>query len=269
MNQLAQAFQRDMIKTYRKSIWSKFIKAIKEYRLLEPGDTVAVAVSGGKDSLLMAALFRELERHPIMPLRINYIAMDPGYSGTSMELLKRNAEALDIPLMIRESNIFRVVERLANDYPCYMCARMRRGFLYSAAQELGCNKLALGHHFDDIIETTMMSILFSGQVRTMIPKLPSENFDNMELIRPMSMIRESYIIKIIKNNNMVTMNCGCEIQVCSTSSKRQLVKSWIQDLAKDHPDIEQNIYKATENVDMDGIIGWIRDGHRESRYQDE
>ena len=269
MNQLAQAFQRDMIKTYRKTIWSKFIKAIKEYRLLESGDTVAVAVSGGKDSLLMAALFRELERHPIVPIKVHYIAMDPGYSDQSLTRLKENAQALDIPLMIRESNIFHVVERIANDYPCYMCARMRRGFLYSAAQELGCNKLALGHHYDDIIETTMMSILFSGQVRTMIPKLPSENFDNMELIRPMSMVRESEIIKIMKNNQIETMNCGCEIQVCSTSSKRQLVKKWIQDLAKDYPDIEQNIYKAMENVDMDGIIGWIRNGIRKSRYQDE
>jgi len=261
-----QLFERDIIKTYRSSIWSKFIKGIKKYNLLEDGDKVAVAMSGGKDSLLLAKLFQELVRHPIMDIEVVFISMDPGYSEENLNLHFENARKLGIPLNIESSNIFNVVEKIANDYPCYMCARMRRGFLYNMAKEKGCNKLALGHHFDDIIETTLMNILYSGSFRTMLPKVPSENFEGIELIRPMALIKEEDIIRIMENNKIETMGCGCEIHVCSVSSKRQLVKNLIKELKLDTEDIDKNIYRAAENVDLDGIIGWVKDKERKNRY---
>ncbi|QMS84969.1 tRNA 2-thiocytidine biosynthesis TtcA family protein [Candidatus Xianfuyuplasma coldseepsis] len=264
-----QNFERDIIKTYRKQLWSPFIKAIKKYKLIEEGDKVAVAVSGGKDSLLLAKLFQELQKHPLMKFDVEFISMDPGYNEINRTLQEENSHKLGISLTVEPSNIFTIVEKIANDYPCYMCARMRRGFLYNMAQKLGCNKLALGHHFDDIIETTMLNILYSGNFRTMLPKVPSKNFENMELIRPMAFIKESDIIKIMKNNSIETMDCGCEIQVCSVSSKRQRVKQLIRDLKQETDEIDRNIYKAAENVDLDGIIGWIEaDKERKTRYDE-
>lgn len=262
-----QGFERDIIKTYRKDIWSKFIKGIKAYDLLQDGDKVAVAVSGGKDSILLAKLFQELTRHPIMDIEVVFITMDPGYNQINLDLLHKNTELLGIPIDIEESNIFRIAGTIAKDYPCYMCARMRRGFLYNMAKERGCNKLALGHHFNDIIETTLMNVLYSGNYRTMLPKVPSENFEGLELIRPMCLIKEEDITKIMVHNHIETMGCGCEIQACSVSSKRQRVKQLIQELVTETQDLDMNIFRSAENVDLDGIIGWTKDGNRSNRYQ--
>lgn len=268
MKPIKQAFERDIIKTYRKQLWSRFIKGIKTYNLIEPGDKVAVAVSGGKDSLLLAKLFQELKRHPIMDFDVVYISMDPGFNQINKDKLQENTTKLGIELDIENSNIFQVAGHIAKDYPCYMCARMRRGFLYNMAKERGCNKLALGHHFNDIIETTMLNVLYSGTMRTMLPKLPSENFEGLELIRPMCLIREDDIVKIMDHHCIDTMDCGCEIQACSISSKRQRVKQLIKDLVEETPDLDKNIYRTAENVDFDGIIGWVEGGKRFTRYDD-
>ncbi len=259
-------FEKDIIKTYRKDIWSKFIKAIKKYNLIEEGDKVAIAMSGGKDSLLMAKLFQELQKHPLKNFEIEFISMDPGYNEENLKMHFENAEKLGVPLNIAESNIFKVVEKISNDYPCYLCARMRRGFLYNMAKERGCNKLALGHHFDDVIETTMLNMLYAGSVQTMLPKLPSDNFEGIELIRPMYMIKEKDIIRIMKANGIETMDCGCEITVCRTSSKRYEVKQLIEKLKKTSPDVDKNIFRAAENVNMDKIVSWTQNGEKYNRY---
>ena len=177
--------ERSIVKTYRKHIWSKFIKAIKDYQLIEEGDKIAVGISGGKDSILMAKLFQELQRHSQIKFEVVFLAMDPGYHPDIKKLLIENCEYLNIPIHMYDSGIFDVVDKMAKDYPCYLCARMRRGSLYAKAQEFGCNKLALGHHYNDVIETTMLNILYAGNFKTMLPKLKSKNFENLELIRPM------------------------------------------------------------------------------------
>ncbi len=269
MKDLSKKFERDIIKTYRKDIWSKFIKAIKKYDLIQEGDKIAIAMSGGKDSLLMAKLFQELKKHPLKNFEIEFISMDPGFSEENKKLHFGNAEILDVPLNIEKSNIFNVVEKISNDYPCYMCARMRRGFLYNMAKERGCNKLALGHHFDDVIETTMLNMLYAGSIQTMLPKLPSDNFEGIELIRPMYLIKEKDIERIMKANDISTMDCGCEITVCSTSSKRYEVKQLIKKLKETSQDVDKNIFRATENVNVDKIVSWTYEGKKYNRYIDE
>ena len=214
----------------------------------------------------MAKLFQELMRRRFFDIKVKFISMDPGFNQINLSLLKENTEKLGIPIILRNSNIFKVAEKIAKDYPCYICARMRRGFLYNVAQELGCNKLALGHHFDDIIETTMMNIFYSGMVRTMLPKIKSDNFENMELIRPMCLIREKDIERIMKKNNIETMDCGCEIHACSISSKRQRVKRLIKELSIETKDVKKNIFRSVENIDKNGIIGWIDKKERFNRY---
>ena len=189
--------ERSILKTYRKPIWSKFVKAIKEYELIQEGDKIGVAISGGKDSILMAKLLQELQRHGMVKFELEFIAMDPGYHPQIKSLLKENLEYLGIQTHIYDSGIFEVVDKMANDYPCYMCARMRRGSLYAKAEELGCNKLALGHHFNDVIETTLLNVLYGGNYKTMLPKLKAKNFDNMELIRPLYLIEEEAIKKFM------------------------------------------------------------------------
>ena len=194
--------EKSIIKRYRKYTWSKFIKAIKDYKLVEEGDKIAVAISGGKDSLLMAKMFQELQKHGQVKFDLVYLAMDPGYHKNIRKLLEDNCEYLNIPLTIFETNIFDVAGEIAEDYPCYMCARMRRGALYNKAEELGCNKLALGHHFDDVIETTMLNLLCAGSFKTMLPKLKSTNFEKMPIIRPLYYIREESIIRFIQKPNI-------------------------------------------------------------------
>lgn len=261
-------FERDIIKKYRKEIWSKFIKGIKKYNLVESGDKIAIAMSGGKDSLLLAKLFQELKKHPLVDFEIEFISMDPGFSEDNLKLHFENAEMLGIPLNISRSDIFEIVQKISKDYPCYMCARMRRGFLYNMAKEKGCNKLALGHHFDDVIETTMLNVMYAGTFKTMLPKVKSENFEGLELIRPMYLIHEKDIIRLMKSNDVITMDCGCDITVCRTSSKRFEIKQMIEQFRLKNQDIDKNIFRAAENVNLDSVYRYTKNGKEHTFYDD-
>lgn len=252
--------ERSIIKTYRKLLWAKFNKAVRDFELVGEGDKIAVAISGGKDSLLMAKLFQEMQKHGVCKFDLEFIAMDPGFHETNRQLLLDNCEYLNIPIKLFDSGIFNIVDHIASDYPCYMCARMRRGALYSKAQELSCNKLALGHHFDDIIETTLMNMFYAGAFKTMRPKLKSKNFDNMELIRPMFYIHEEDIIRFASSNGIAAMNCGCVVAAKRTSSKRREMKELIKELKKTNKEVDSAIFNAARNVNMDSILGWKKNG---------
>ena len=256
--------ERSIIKTYRKHIWSKFIKAIKEYDLIQDGDKIAVAISGGKDSLLMAKLFQELNKHGNQNFQLEFIAMDPGYHPEIRELLEENCEYLNIPVHIYETDVFKVADRIAGDYPCYMCARMRRGALYGKAQELGCNKLALGHHFNDVIETIMLNLLCAGSFKTMMPKLKAQNFENMELIRPLYLIEEEYIKRFIQNSGIWPLNCACMVAAKKIGNKRFEIKDLIETLKESFQNVDISIFRAAENVNIDAIIGWEKEGEKHS-----
>lgn len=256
--------ERSIIKTYRNELWSKFIKAVKEFKLVEPGDRIAVGISGGKDSLLMAKLFQELQRHGNVAFELEFIAMDPGYYITNKELLLNNCEHLNIPIHLFESGIFRIVDDIANDYPCYLCAKMRRGALYAKARELKCNKLALGHHFNDVIETTMMNILYAGSFQTMMPKLKSQNFEGLELIRPLYYVEEENIKRFTINAGLSPMNCGCVVAAKKTSGKRREIKELIKQLKANSEDVDKCILKAAHNVNLDCIVGWKKHGQKHS-----
>ncbi len=248
--------EKSIQKTYRKEIWAKFIKAIKNYELIKANDKIAVAVSGGKDSLLLAKLFMQLQKISDIPFEVIYIVMDPGFNQDNLKCLKENCKHLNIPIKIKNSDIFKVAEKIAGDNPCYMCARMRRGFLYNFAQEQGCNKLALGHHFDDVIETTLLNIFYGAQFKTMVPKVKSENFKNMELIRPLVLIKEKDIIRFIKNAGINTMDCGCTITAKAYGNKRQLIKEIITKIKKDNPYADQAIFKAATNINLNQVYGY-------------
>ena len=263
-----EEIERSIIKTYRKQIWSKFIKAIKEYELIEDGDKIAVAISGGKDSLLMAKLFQELYRYGKQNFELEFIAMDPGYHPEIRKLLEENCDYLNIPVEIYDTDVFKVADRIAGDYPCYMCARMRRGALYGKAEELGCNKLALGHHFNDVIETTMLNILCNGSIKTMMPKLKAQNFDNMELIRPLYLIEEEYIKRFIQNSGIWPLNCACMVAAKKIGNKRFEIKDLIEKLKPSFVNVDINIFRALENVNMDGVIGWKEDDIKHSFLDD-
>lgn len=267
MRESVKKFERDIVKTYRRDIWSKFIKGIQKYDLIQDGDKIAVAMSGGKDSLLMAKLFQELDKHPLQNFELVFISMDPGFSEKNLQLHFENAKKLGVPVNLGKSNIFQVVEKISKDYPCYMCARMRRGYLYNMAKEQGCNKLALGHHFDDVIETTMLNMLYAGSVQTMLPKFPSDNFEGLELIRPMYLIKERDIISLMKENGIETMDCGCELSTSRTSSKRNEMKQLIKKLRETSPDIDKSIFRAAENVNVDKIVSWTYEGKKYNRYE--
>jgi tRNA 2-thiocytidine biosynthesis protein TtcA len=255
-----EVIERSITTTYKKHIWSKFVKAITEYNMIEEGDKIAVAISGGKDSLLMAKLFQLLHRHRKYKFELEFIAMDPGYHASIKQLLIDNCKYLDIPVHIYESGIFEVAEKIAKDYPCYMCAKMRRGSLYAKAQELGCNKLALGHHFNDVIETTMLNILYAGNFKTMLPKLKSENFQNLELIRPLYLVEEMYIQRFTQNNGIWPLNCACMVSAKKIGNKRYEIKDMIKELKKTFSDVDKSIFNAAKNVNMDCILGWHKDG---------
>ncbi|OOM16330.1 tRNA 2-thiocytidine biosynthesis TtcA family protein [Clostridium saccharobutylicum] len=248
--------ERSIVKTYRKHIWSKFVKAVKDYKLIEEGDKIAVGISGGKDSILMAKLFQELQRHGQVKFEVVFLAMDPGYHPDIKKLLLENCEYLNIPIHMYESGIFEVVDRMAKDYPCYLCARMRRGSLYAKAQEFGCNKLAIGHHYNDVIETTMLNLLYSGNFKTMLPKLKSKNFENLELIRPMYYIEEDYIKRFIKNSGIWPLNCACMVAAEKIGNKRYEIKDLIKQLKENFDGVDKSIFRAAGNVSMDGILGW-------------
>ena len=256
--------ERSIIKTYRKHIWAKFIKSIREYDLIEDGDKIAVAISGGKDCLLMAKLFQELQRNPQENFELEFIAMDPGYHGEIRQLLIDNCHYLGIPVEVYDANIFEVANEIAQDNPCFMCARMRRGSLYGKAQDLGCNKLALGHHFNDVIETTMLNVLCSANFKTMMPKLKADNFENMEIIRPLYNIEEKYIENFIRSSGVLPLNCACMVAAKKTGSKRQEIKFLLEELRGSFDNVDKSIFKAVENVNMDGILGWEKDGKKHS-----
>ncbi|MGO1369783.1 MAG: tRNA 2-thiocytidine biosynthesis TtcA family protein [Senegalia sp. (in: firmicutes)] len=251
--------ERNIIKKYRKSLWSPFIKAIYDYKLIEDGDKVAVAISGGKDSLLLAKLFQELKNHGKFNFELEFLAMDPGYHTDIRELLIENCTYLDIPLTIFESKIFEIADKNSREYPCYLCARMRRGALYKESKKLGCNKLALGHHFNDVIETTMLNVLYSGNFKTMLPKLKSQNYEDMELIRPMYYIREDDIEKFTESSGILPLNCACMVAAKKIGNKRYEIKDLISNLKKTFVDVDKSIFKATENVDMERILGYRKD----------
>lgn len=254
--------ERSLVKGYRKNIWSKFIKAIKDYKLVEEGDVIGVGISGGKDSLLMAKLFQELQRHGQVNFQVKFIAMDPGYHPQIKELLIDNCNYLNIPIHIFESQIFEIIDEIAQEYPCYMCARMRRGALYSEAQKLGCNKLALGHHFNDVIETTMLNVLYGGTFKTMLPRLKSSNFEGLELIRPLYYVEESYIENFIQNSGIWPLNCACMVAAKKIGNKRHEIKAMIKEMKKNFKDVDKSIFKAAENVNMDAILGWQKKGEK-------
>ncbi|MEG0296249.1 MAG: ATP-binding protein [Clostridium sp.] len=257
-----QEIERSLVKRYRKNVWTKFVRAIKEYNLVEEGDKIAVAISGGKDSLIMAKLFQELKKHGQINFELEFIAMDPGYHPQIKELLKENCEHLNIPVHIYDANIFEVVDKIAKDYPCYMCARMRRGSLYAKAREMGCNKLALGHHFNDVIETTMLNVLYAGNFKTMLPKLKADNFEGIELIRPLYFVEEENIKRWIKYTGLWPLNCACMVAAKKIGGKRHEIKEMIQDLKKNFNDVEKSIFKSACNVNMNSIIGWEKDGEK-------
>ena len=256
--------ERSILKKYRKYTWSKFIKAIKDYKLVEEGDKIAVAISGGKDSLLMAKMFQELKRHGQVNFELEFIAMDPGYHPDIRQLLIDNCEYLEIPIKLFDANIFEVADEIASDYPCYMCARMRRGALYNKAEELGCNKLALGHHFDDVIETTMLNLLCAGNFKTMLPKLNSTNFDGIQIIRPLYYIREESIIKFIQNSGIWPLNCASMVAAKKTGNKRYEIKDLIKSLGENFQEVEKSIFRAAQNVYLDSVLGWDQDGKKHS-----
>ena len=256
--------EKSILKKYRKYTWSKFIKAIKDYKLVEEGDKIAVAISGGKDSLLMAKMFQELKKHGQVNFELEFIAMDPGYHPDIRQLLIDNCEYLEIPIKLFDANIFEVADQIASDYPCYMCARMRRGALYNKAEELGCNKLALGHHFDDVIETTMLNMLCAGNFKTMLPKLNSTNFDGIQIIRPLYYIREESIIKFIQNSGIWPLNCACMVAAKKTGNKRYEIKELIKNLGENFQEVEKSIFRSAQNVYLDSVLGWEEDGKKHS-----
>ena len=259
----AAEIEQSLRKKFHRVIFSRFAKAVNTYDLIQPNDRIAVCISGGKDSMLMAKLFQELQRHGKFPFELVFLVMDPGYSPENRAIIESNAKLLQIPITVFETNIFNSVYNVENN-PCYLCARMRRGHLYHQAEVLGCNKIALGHHFDDVIETILMSMIYGGQVETMMPKLHSANFPGMQLIRPMYLIREADIKHWCSYHNLRFIQCACRFtDTCTTcnpssntSSKRQKIKQLIAELAKDNPQIEKNIFRSVENVHLNKIISY-------------
>lgn len=266
-----ERIEKSIRKKFHKELFSKFAKAINTYELVKENDHIAVCISGGKDSMLMAKLFQELKRHNKFAFDLTFLVMDPGYSKENRQVIERNAKLMNIPITIFESNIFDTVDVIEKS-PCYLCARMRRGYLYSKAKELGCNKIALGHHYDDVIETILMGMLYGGQVQTMMPKLHSSNFDGMELIRPLYLIREKDIIHWRDYNDLYFLQCACHFtDTCSScrddgtsASKRLEIKKLIASLKEVNPFVESNIFKSVENVNLDTIITYKEKGVRHS-----
>ena len=256
-----QEIERSIITKYRKDIWSKFTKALQDYEMIQDGDKIAVCMSGGKDSSLLAKLFQELKRHGKNNFELEFIVMNPGYYEVNKNKIIENSKTLNIPINMFETDIFSRVEKI-DDHPCYLCARMRRGYLYEKAKELGCNKIALGHHFNDVIETIMMGILYGAQIQTMMPKVKSTSHPGMELIRPLYLVKEDDIIRWANYNNLEFLKCACKvtekkIQNCLTS-KREEMKLLIKNLKKTYDNIDMNIFNSVENVNLDTIISYYK-----------
>lgn len=263
-----EEIERSIIKRFRKEIWRNFIKAVQEYELIKENDKIMVCISGGKDSFLLAKCIQELQRHGKYPFKAEFVVMNPGYKKENVDKIIENSKILGIPIKMFESDIFEVVSNIEKS-PCYLCARMRRGFLYSKAKELGCNKIALGHHFDDVIETTLLSMFYGSEIKTMMPKLKSENFEGLELIRPLYLIKEESVIAWKKFNNLEFINCACRFternyQEVNDNSKRKEIKDLIKQLKKINPNIDKNIFKSLDNVNMNCILTYTKDGKRHS-----
>ena len=265
-NEKAFEVEKSLRKKFRKEIWSKFTKAVNTYELVKPGDKIAVCISGGKDSMLMAKCFQELKLHDKFDFDVKFLVMDPGYSPRNRQVIEENARILNIPITVFESDIFESVYNIEKS-PCYLCARMRRGHLYAYAKELGCNKIALGHHYDDVIETILMGMLYGAQVQTMMPKLHSTNFEGMELIRPLYLVREDDIKAWRDYNGLNFIQCACKFtDTCTTcnneenQSKRVEIKELIKTLKQVNPHVESNIFRSVENVNIDTVIAYKQNG---------
>lgn len=267
-DEVSRRVEQSLQKKFRKKIWAAFTKAVKQYELVKENDRIAVCISGGKDSMLMAKLFQELHRHSDFPFEVKFIVMDPGYSTANRNVIEENARKLKIPIEIFESDIFDSVYNIEKS-PCYLCARMRRGHLYNYAKSLGCNKIALGHHYDDVIETILMGMLYGAQIQTMMPKLHSTNFEGMELIRPLYLVREDDIKAWRDYNGLHFIQCACKFtDTCTTCnneetrSKRVEIKQLIAKLKQTNPEVEKHIFKSVENVNIDTVIAWKKGGEK-------
>lgn len=261
-----QLIERSIIKRYRKEIWNPFIRAVKQYELIQENDKIAVCISGGKDSMLCAKLMQQLQKHSDVPFELIFLVMDPGYNEENRRKIEENAALLHIPITVFESNIFDVANN-AGGNPCYLCARMRRGYLYAEAKKLGCNKIALGHHFSDVIETTLIGMFYGSQIQAMLPKLHSTNFEGMELIRPMYCVHEDSIISWCRYNGLEFIQCACRFTEQyknsgneNLMSKRQEVKDLIRELKKTNPNIEKSIFKSIHSVCLDTMPGYKANG---------
>ena len=269
-----EKIERSIIKRFRKELWKPFIVAVKRYELIQPGDKIAVCISGGKDSMLLAKLMQELHRHTFIPFEQEFIVMDPGYSPANRARIEENARLMEIPIRIFESDIFDVTSGMSSN-PCYMCARMRRGFLYDRARELGCNKIALGHHFNDVIETTVMGMFYGAQLQGMMPKLHSKNFPGMELIRPLYCIHEDDILSWCRYNDLTFINCACRLTERTAQdahvSKRQEVKELLRSLRQHNPDVEKSVFNSIHAVSLDTMPGckWRGQEHTFLEWYDE
>lgn len=265
-----QLIERSIIKKYRKEIWNPFITAVKQYQLVNENDKIAVCISGGKDSMLMAKLMQQLQRISDVKFDLVFLVMDPGYNDANRKKIESNAALLNVPITVFESNIFEIANKVDKS-PCYLCARMRRGHLYAKAKELGCNKIALGHHFSDVIETTLLGMFYGSQIQAMLPKLHSTNFEGMELIRPMYCIHEDAVIKWKNYNNLDFIQCACRFTDNYTNSedgigesKRQEIKMLLKQLRKDNPGIEHSIFKSIHSVCLDTMPGYKQGGEEHS-----
>ena len=264
--------ERSIIKKYRKDIWSLFVKACQEFELIKENDKIMVCISGGKDSFLLAKCMEEIKKHGKVDFDLCFVCMNPGYSEKNRELIKKNAKDLNIDLEMFDSDIFDIVKDVDRS-PCYLCARMRRGCLYNKAKELGCNKIALGHHFDDVIETILLSMFYGSEIKTMMPKLHSENFLGLELIRPLYFVHEEVIKSWAKSNNLTFLNCACRFteenyEKVETDSKRLEMKRLIKELKKNNPNIDYNIYKSLDNINLDCVIGYKKNKEKHSFLED-
>ena len=266
-----ETIERSIITTYRKGIWSPFVLAVKKYRLIEKGDKIAVCISGGKDSMLLAKLMQELQNHGETEFDLRFIVMDPGYNKENRKKIEENAKLLGIPIEIFETDVFASSLAAAGDSPCYLCARMRRGYLYAKAKELGCNKIALGHHFDDVIETTLMAMLYGGQIQGMLPRLKSKNFDGLELIRPLYCVNEQDVLKWKEGNGLDFIACACKFTENTAKeavfSARKRVKQLIAELKKENPCVEDNIFQSIHNVQLDTLVRYKTNGTEVSFLQ--
>ena len=264
-----QEIERSIIKKYRKEIWSKFVKGVQDYELIKENDKIMVCISGGKDSFLLAKCIEELIRHGKYFFEAKYVVMDPGYNEKHKKDILDVAKELNLNIEIFKSDIFDSVINMEADSPCYMCARMRRGCLYNKAKELGCNKIALGHHFNDVIETTLLSMFYGSEVKTMLPKLHSDNFPGLELIRPLYLVKESAIISWMKSNDLKFINCACKLtedidNIDKITSKRKEIKILIEKMLKVNPNVDNNIFKALDNVNVEGVLSYKKNGKKYS-----